>query len=1017
MKTITRILKHLGFFMLVMTAFSVSAQKLYTPGPGAGDRLIEEVPEICNMENVDKNFIYKLSNSTQEEGQKDIDQSFWFRGFFCGNKVVRFSFDDTRTGYAYKVLNGEKAGWVHVVGTAFVSEGGASCDVDFSDSEWNIDMWFRPLKEGENPVPKSPNHFDPDPSPEDIENWIYFKMDEGTITNANDANMIATLIPMDNNYGFQIGIGANDMNMEFGGSYWFDYTSVNFPNADNQRARRGDINVNMDKIECPPGGDRPEPCEGYRAFYIDDAKGSKSGVLYEVIFEGDVANFKELADVGFTAHLAYDADSGLIYVNAGNGSQIKTYNEDGILQGTLDLVDAPSGVINSVFHNGQLYLGSSKTNMVYTVNLVTGVLTPFAKVDGISGGDIAVFNNEFYSATRSGSRLRTFSAEDGITDVRDEKTPRKVNGMSLSPDGGSFIMTNSGQNVVNIIDPATGLASDNPYKAMRNGEEFKLYNGDLASGCPSFPGGGDPDECKNYVAYYASHNGGDTSTIYGVTFEGNEAKFSEITTREYEVHLTYNSDEGYMYAVNADKPTQDGREQIDVNAGTGNFIKLQPAAGEADVNLNAVYALVYDNEGLYMADANTNGIYRISIVGGIAEYSRIALTTDIDVVGGDLVVRNSELFLATRAGNKLYKITGGAAVMVREIPKNVNGIALSKDNSFISTHFGAKVVYKYDSSGDPITYNVAGAIDILRNGDLASGCADNGDGDPFCSVGDFENPGAEAVPFNGGYVQYSDNNIPENFGWSTTTSIEVQRSGQINGVDSHDGSGFHFELLSRAIGDNMYQSVATVPGTTVYLSFYHKKRPGKSEFDAMEVFAASSEVDPMNISADANKIGESTVTTDEDWKLVVVEYPVPAGQTETIFMLSGLSGSTKSIGNLIDDVAISCEDPTPDANAKEYAPVRSADPGLMVGFNNLRLYPVPAKSDLSIQVKDITKSAVGSYKIVSMTGRTTHKGLMNLNEGDNTITTDVSNLPIGMYFVVMNVEGKQITKQFAKVSN
>ena len=136
-------------------------------------------------------------------------------------------------------------------------------------------------------------------------------------------------------------------------------------------------------------------------------------------------------------------------------------------------------------------------------------------------------------------------------------------------------------------------------------------------------------------------------------------------------------------------------------------------------------------------------------------------------------------------------------------------------------------------------------------------------------------------------------------------------------------------------------------------------------------------------------------------------------------MLSGLSGSTKSIGNLIDNVAISCENPgggDQPAAPKTYSPKVQADPAF-IGANNLRLFPVPTKANLSIKVSEVEKSTVASYKIVSMTGRATHTGVMNLNKGDNTITENVSNLPIGMYFFVMNVDGQQITKQFAKVSN
>ena len=457
----------------------------------------------------------------------------------------------------------------------------------------------------------------------------------------------------------------------------------------------------------------------------------------------------------------------------------------------------------------------------------------------ISGGDIVVRDNELYLATRNGSKLYKVSPGDNNVEEIGQ-TVANVNGIALSADNDNFIMTNKGKKEVNLINPedASTVMS---YPAYKNGEEFKLYDGDLASGCADNPGGGDPDECESYVAYYANHNGGSKSEIFGLAFSGGDAVFTKITERNYEVHLTFNSDDGYIYAVNANGSQIEKISPFD--GSSLGFLNLVPKGDEMPIN--SVYCMVYDGGVVYLGSDQRNKVYRVEFVGADAVYEDIA---DAPVQGGDLAVKDGRLYLATRAGNKLYEIIGGGAQLAGSIPSNVNGLAVSEDNNLISTNFNATVVYKLDDSGNKLEeYKVMGDLSQLKNGDLASGCADNGGGEPLCEIGELKNPGAEAVELNQNYIQYFPNTLPEGFGWSTTSSIEVQKSGKINGVVSYEG-GYHFELLSREIGDNMYQAVATTPGSTIYLSFYHKKRPGQADSDTMEVF--------IDVCCETNRIAQ-----------------------------------------------------------------------------------------------------------------------------------------------------------------
>jgi hypothetical protein len=923
------------------------------------------------------------------------NHSIWLNGFPCAGVQTNFTFTAENPGHLEK----EGDNW-RLTGEAIISSTG-NCDEKLPDGPWSVDFVFV-AKEGLDL--KFEGKYDPNKG-WDISDWtVDHVLSSGTITNSNGAQV--NVMPMPNNLGLQFGTGASVKHDDFGASTWFNFEYRLDENSDFVMSNKhGDINVAIECIERE--GDPRDPCENYAAFYVDNAQGASNGVLHGVSFIAGEAVFTELAVLDYPGHLSYDAQAGLIYVNNANGEFIDTYNSAGDYQGRVYLDEGLSNVINNVFNSrdGSIYLGSGSQNRIVKVNPADGSWTEFAWNLPLSGGDLVLRDGVLYLASRTGNKLYIVQAGDNqVTEVGG--IPKDVNGIALSPDNDNFVMANKGENEEFVINPVDG-STVTSYPAVKNGAPFALFNGDLASGCSDNPGGGDPEECVNYAAFYANHNNDNKSKIYGVAFNGGNAEFTEITSRDYEVHLAFNYDDGYIYTVDADNPRL---EQIDPFVGTGQFINLVKGdAGEPDIN--SVYCMVYYEGRVYLGSDQNNRVYKVEFIGGDAVYTTIAM--NVPVQGGDLVVKNGRLYLATRAQDKLYLIAGGTAVDVGSVPEKVNGIALSEDNSFITTNFNSNVVYKLEDNGDVMeTFTVTGDLTQLKNGDFASGCAANGFGDPFCSVGEFVNPDAEAVNIGQRFIQYYSDTVPEGFGWSTTTSIEVQTSGEVNGVISFDGEQ-HFELLSREIGDNMYQAVATTPLTTVYLSFYHKKRPGQAASDKMEVLAGE-DVGSLDM------LGTYEVVADEDWKQVVVAYDVPEGQTSTTFMLKGLSGSTKSIGNLIDGIAISCEDPRGDepTSPRQMTTDYEVFNNVLISANSLRLYPVPTKTELNIKISEVSNDYVANYSIRSMTGQVTHTGVMNIKSGQrNVVTENVSNLPVGMYFLVMEVDGKQFTKQFAKVSN
>ncbi|MFK8009738.1 MAG: Ig-like domain-containing protein [Saprospiraceae bacterium] len=139
-------------------------------------------------------------------------------------------------------------------------------------------------------------------------------------------------------------------------------------------------------------------------------------------------------------------------------------------------------------------------------------------------------------------------------------------------------------------------------------------------------------------------------------------------------------------------------------------------------------------------------------------------------------------------------------------------------------------------------------------------------------------------------------------GWSTTASssaIEIQKSGCVNGTDSYEGD-YHAELNSNTNGD-FYQEFCTVPTTTLQISFAHHKRMsgGNSSDDIMAVYAGS---DLNNLTW----LGTFNASDTSEWTVHTVDYQIPSGQDNSVFLFRAIQGAPGNItlGNLIDAVNV-----------------------------------------------------------------------------------------------------------------
>ena len=79
----------------------------------------------------------------------------------------------------------------------------------------------------------------------------------------------------------------------------------------------------------------------------------------------------------------------------------------------------------------------------------------------------------------------------------------------------------------------------------------------------------------------------------------------------------------------------------------------------------------------------------------------------------------------------------------------------------------------------------------------------------------------------------------------------------------------------------------------------------------------------------------------------------------------------------------------------------------------IQMYPVPAKNILNVRLDSPTSGTL-SYEVFSIMGQSLNKGVVENYTGQTEINTDISNLPDGAYFMLINLNGETISKKFIK---
>ncbi len=455
----------------------------------------------------------------------------------------------------------------------------------------------------------------------------------------------------------------------------------------------------------------PEVCENFDYFAADKKDGDDIRI-YGVTINGGDAEMSELFSREVGISIAFDEDENVIYGVKPDGKSIEVIDPmSGASQEMIAIDNGLSGIFAAVFHNDKLYLGSGTQDKIYEVSL-DGSYTTIASGLDIQGGDLVYRNNDLYLFTKDGDQL--FRIAGGVA-IPVNSIPKDINGAGITPDN-NFVMVGSGSDQLFLINEnGVDLGS---FNLTLDGDAFTFSNGDFASGCNNKEIIDEIPVCENFDLFYGDHNNGvPGGRLFGVDLSGSDANISLIASRDYKFHISYDGANNVIYAVNGN-----GSFIEKMNA-DGSTIEMIPLEG-----LSQTYGNVFYEDFIYLASANQNRIVKVDPADG--SYSVVA--TGLPVEGGDIVFRNGELYLATREGDKLFMITGGAAVEVSSIPADVNGMSVTAENNLLIANDGSNAFFLLDETGMQIaSYDVKldGEPFGLADGDLAGGCNTKEDGD------------------------------------------------------------------------------------------------------------------------------------------------------------------------------------------------------------------------------------------------------------------------------------------------
>ncbi len=734
-------------------------------------------------------------------------------------------------------------------------------------------------------------------------------------------------------------------------------------------------------------------CLNFDLFLVDNPLGNSQEVstMYGVDLSSGSAVLNEIMTRDFRFHIAYNNQEDLIYVVKNDGSGFETIDAaNGATVRFTAFENSLGATPTAVYYDGTLYIGSQGQNNIVAYDFDTASYFVFAINVPVSGGDLVEKDGRLYLATRAGNLLYEVisgSCTDAVS------IPNKVTGVSITADN-TILMSNRDATALNEIDLDGSIIMT--YPVYLNNEVFTLRNGDMAGGCNLSSASNPDDLCEDYQMFYSDIQGAN-SNIYGVSLNGDDADLTLLTNVIGKNHISYDTTNGNIYAVDEAGTT------LTTITSSGDKSSIALASG-----LDKVVTNVYRDGKLYLGSDTLDILLEVNISTG--DY--VVIGSDLPIGGGDLVFRGTDLFLATREGNRILQIDTDTNTYteVANIAAKVSGLALTNSGEYLMSNANTTEFQLLSSDGTYIkTYNVMvnGNPLALRSGDLAAGCAGDGSTDPNACNTELVNGGFELEnDLSGSWDYVPQDQVP---GWSTTSApgtIEIQANmGTSDMIPSNSGD-FHFELNGDGL-NTLYQGFCTTPGTNLEVKFSHKKRRS-SGTDEMTLYVG----DDLETIETTTAIPVFSLDVDE-WETKTFVFDIPEGQDYTYIYFKAVSGSGPTVGNLMDDISVESTFQSPTDLEDYFATLSTIEQEALV--SEISMYPVPANDRLNIKLNSQVGGSV-SYEIVSIMGQSFNRGTVETYSGRTEITANISSLADGTYFFVVNLNGNTTTKQFVKVS-
>jgi len=455
-------------------------------------------------------------------------------------------------------------------------------------------------------------------------------------------------------------------------------------------------------------------CEDYRTYYVHNAQGTNTDILYSVDFNGMGGTvLTELAVIANNTHAGVGSN-GFIYLVEGSTGILRTFNPLTLgIENEVQIIDEEENNLSGipavvVGDDGFVYIGQSSNNSIYKVHPTSGEAEFFGTGD-VSGGDLVFVGDALWLANRAQGSFEEINGE-GEFDVDAEE----INGVSVLPDGNLLIANGNFSGLFEVYEPITGDATGEVFET-----NLELWNGDLAGRC--FDGQPEFQGCENFVTYYIHRpQNSDDVILFNVEITDlGDATLTELRTLDGGSHLGVGPN-GFLYIVNG------GTGVMTVlDLGTDTEVELQiNIAGD---NITSIPAVVVGDDGfVYVGSSNDDTIYKVNSSTGEAEVFGTG-----DVNGGDLVFAGGALWLANRNDATFYEING-----TREFPvaaTEINGVSTLPDGNLLIANGDLGSTFDVY---EPITGAATGTeyetgLELF-NGDLASRCLDDNNAEEEC---------------------------------------------------------------------------------------------------------------------------------------------------------------------------------------------------------------------------------------------------------------------------------------------